>query len=369
MRRGGPTCGHCTIAQVVYVNRYDASCMNRNELIATVGLAVITITMMTSNQVSLHASSTTEDDGYTYPDDASEEEKKEIDEREQEAWEDAGRPGERDDDDNDDDGPNPYCDLVPDNYQGACHDRLDYYESGPKSGLYPCNDGTDKADWRDCKDATKKDSSSSSDNDIPECQNGVTQKCVISEIGLICSPGYDLSNPSIVGGGHACQDIYAGTYEPESESDNNFNPNNDNDNSNSDNIPACSSGVLQRCVIEDIGLICSTEELTHDSDAPSIVGGGHACYNAYHGTYKPSPTLKTCKDGTLARSCGGIGYNNNDNNNPSIAELTKCSDGTQKANWRDCDYRADGSYPCSDGTHEVDLKACNIAARLKNNHS
>jgi hypothetical protein len=41
--------------------------------------------MMTSNRVPLYVSSTTEDDGYTYPDDASEEEKEETDEREQEA--------------------------------------------------------------------------------------------------------------------------------------------------------------------------------------------------------------------------------------------------------------------------------------------
>ena len=59
--------------------------------------------MMTSNRVPLYVSSTTEDDGYTYPDDASEEEKEETDEREQEAWEDAGRPGERNDDHDDDD--------------------------------------------------------------------------------------------------------------------------------------------------------------------------------------------------------------------------------------------------------------------------
>ena len=52
--------------------------------------------MVTSNQLSIYA----EDDGYTYPDDATEEEKDEIDEQEHEAWEDAGRPG--DDDDNDD---------------------------------------------------------------------------------------------------------------------------------------------------------------------------------------------------------------------------------------------------------------------------
>jgi hypothetical protein len=80
--------------------------MSRNKLIVTAGLAVVVITMMTSNQLTIYASPTTEDDGYTYPDDASEEEKEEIDEREQEAWEDAGRPGEdnnNDDDHNDND--------------------------------------------------------------------------------------------------------------------------------------------------------------------------------------------------------------------------------------------------------------------------
>jgi hypothetical protein len=68
------------------------------KLITTVSLAVALITMITSNQLSIYASPTTEDDGYTYPDDATEEEKEEIDEREQEAWEDAGRPGDNDDD-------------------------------------------------------------------------------------------------------------------------------------------------------------------------------------------------------------------------------------------------------------------------------
>jgi hypothetical protein len=127
------------------MNVYD---MSRIKLIATVSLVVIVITMMTSNQLPIYASPTTEDDGYTYPDDASDEEKEEIDEKEQEAWEDAGRPGE--DDDNDDDGPNPYCDKVGPNYQGTCHDRKDYYQGGPNDGLYPCNDGTNMHDWRDC---------------------------------------------------------------------------------------------------------------------------------------------------------------------------------------------------------------------------
>jgi hypothetical protein len=47
---------------------------------------------------------------------------------------------------------NPYCDLVSDDYRGACHDRKDYDEL---TGLYPCRDGSDVKDWRDCKDAGK----------------------------------------------------------------------------------------------------------------------------------------------------------------------------------------------------------------------
>jgi hypothetical protein len=130
--------------------------MSRNKLIATVSLVIILITTMTSNQLSIYASPTTEDDGYTYPDDASDEEKEEIDEQEQEAWEDAGRPGEQDND-NDNDGANPYCDNVPDNYQGTCHDRQD---TDDITGLDPCNDGTQRADYRDCPDASDDDDNS-----------------------------------------------------------------------------------------------------------------------------------------------------------------------------------------------------------------
>jgi hypothetical protein len=47
---------------------------------------------------------------------------------------------------------NPYCDLVRDGYKGSCHDRKDYDE---ETGLYPCRDGSNVKDWRDCKDAGK----------------------------------------------------------------------------------------------------------------------------------------------------------------------------------------------------------------------
>jgi hypothetical protein len=51
--------------------------------------------------------------------------------------------------------PLPYCDIMnkDPNWSGSCHDRKDWDEI---TGLYPCNDGTQKADWEDCADATQK---------------------------------------------------------------------------------------------------------------------------------------------------------------------------------------------------------------------
>ena len=127
--------------------------------------------------------------------------------------------------------PNPYCDKP---HTGPCHDRKDYYQGGPNDGLYPCNDGTNMRDWRDCKDAStsSRDSSSSngdnnfnpnndnndnsnSDN-IPECKRDVLQGCKLSgNTGLLCGVE-DLTqgdyNPNVIGDGHACHDVYIGTY-------------------------------------------------------------------------------------------------------------------------------------------------------------
>jgi hypothetical protein len=147
--------------------------------------------------------------------------------------------------------PNPYCDKVKSGESegtGVCHDRFDYEDGDFAS----CNDGSQREDPEDCPDATESESNdedsnsnerdpyeTKNDNDIPGCQNGVIQKCVIKEIGLICNleDRYAPINPNVVGGGHACQDIYAGNY-----------------------------------------------------------------------IYEPESVLKTCKDGTLAKSCGLIGY-------------------------------------------------------------
>lgn len=46
----------------------------------------------------------------------------------------------------------PYCDTPAGKNAKACFDRKDFDD---KTGLYPCNDGTQKKDYRDCKDASK----------------------------------------------------------------------------------------------------------------------------------------------------------------------------------------------------------------------
>jgi hypothetical protein len=51
--------------------------------------------------------------------------------------------------------PLPYCDLIPRVAQDySCHDRRDYDDV---TGLYPCNDGTQKEDWQDCPDVSGAD--------------------------------------------------------------------------------------------------------------------------------------------------------------------------------------------------------------------
>ena len=46
--------------------------------------------------------------------------------------------------------PLPYCDTPAGKAAPSCHDRYDFDD---KTGLYPCNDGTQKKDPKDCKDA------------------------------------------------------------------------------------------------------------------------------------------------------------------------------------------------------------------------
>lgn len=116
--------------------------------------------MITSSQLSIYASPTTEDDGWSEGD--YEGSLEEQEEQAQEDWEDAGRPGEQESGNDDDNNDN-----------------------------------------------------SNSDN-LPECKRDVLQECKLSgNTGLLCGVG-DLTqgdyNPNVIGDGHACHDVYIGTY-------------------------------------------------------------------------------------------------------------------------------------------------------------
>jgi hypothetical protein len=49
--------------------------------------------------------------------------------------------------------PSPYCNTPAAENSKNCWDVRDYSED---TGLYPCNDGTHKTDWRDCEDVSGK---------------------------------------------------------------------------------------------------------------------------------------------------------------------------------------------------------------------
>jgi hypothetical protein len=166
------------------------------KLITTVSLAVALITMIASDKSSIYALATTEDDGWVEGDDDSQGEissQEELEEAyEGTQWEDDIGPNEfeeatDDDDDDDNDGddgndndgnPNPYCDTAKGKAARVCHDRLDYDQ---ETGLYPCNDGTQKTDWRDCKDATKKNNDNNDDDSTKSIQSTVTASKSVEE--------------------------------------------------------------------------------------------------------------------------------------------------------------------------------------------
>jgi hypothetical protein len=95
---------------------------------------------------------------------------------------------------------NPYCDLVSDDYRGACHDRKDYDE---ETGLYPCRDGSDVKDWRDCKDAGKHPAERLKKT-YPEpivCPAGHA----LSSDGISCGPPCDGTYQDCIYNGHLCR--------------------------------------------------------------------------------------------------------------------------------------------------------------------
>lgn len=88
-----------------------------------------------------------------------------------------------------DDKHNPYCDLVPEDFKGACHDRKD---ASDYTGLYTCNDGTHKEHWEDCEDASGYDYNGNGKED-DESPQSTTAKLATAE------PDWTRFNPT--GGG------------------------------------------------------------------------------------------------------------------------------------------------------------------------
>lgn len=87
--------------------------------------------------------------------------------------------------------PLPYCHKVPDEYQGACHDILDYDE---ETGLYPCNDGTQEEDWKDCPDAYVPPPKPCDPATDPHCQDYACPAVIGTDCkpGPKCNEGYEL---------------------------------------------------------------------------------------------------------------------------------------------------------------------------------
>ena len=94
--------------------------MNRTESIAIILLVIAVMAMIPSNQLSIYASSTTEDSDGNNTDEI------------------------------------PYCDEVDEadpGYNGTCFDSKDYDEA---TGLAPCKDGSQVQNYKDCPDRQDK---------------------------------------------------------------------------------------------------------------------------------------------------------------------------------------------------------------------
>ena len=102
--------------------------------------------MITSNQPSIYASPTTEDDGWTEGDYEGSQEEQE--EQAQEDWEDAGRPGETDDDDNENNDDSDNDDGLVECEDGSLVETEELCEQSEV--LITCSDGSSAATQAEC---------------------------------------------------------------------------------------------------------------------------------------------------------------------------------------------------------------------------
>lgn len=69
----------------------------------------------------------------------------------------------------------PYCDTPEGEAAQSCHDRDDYDED---TGLYPCNDGTQKSNPDDCPDASKGTQSQDDSTNNEICDPSYPEVCI-----------------------------------------------------------------------------------------------------------------------------------------------------------------------------------------------
>ncbi len=315
------------------------------KLITTVSLAVALITMVTSNQLSIYASATT-DDGYTYPDDATEEEKEDIDEQEQEAWEDAGRPGEIDDgdDDNEDENDNNNGDGLVECEDGSLVETEELCEQS--EALVTCSDGSSAATQAECPPEAVSTFVTCSDGTLAEtqaecpsistaapqeqlqtCQDGsvvsVNEACPVSET-LTCPDGSTVS-----------------VDEDCPPTDKNKSP-----------LPDC-DGSFQVCKTQGM-FVCPAGSAAHECECSDDMSD---CPN------HPSQEQKECYDGIIVvadQPCPPPKDPSPYCGTPAAEDSKSCWD------VKDCSEDT-GLCSCNDGTHKVDWKNCDdVSSEFKN---
>jgi hypothetical protein len=250
-----------------------------NKLIAAVGLAVVIITMVTSNQLSIYASPTTEDGGWTEGD--YEGSLEEQEEQAQEDWEDAGRPGEIDEEDDEDDnnGDDDNDDRLVECEDGSFMETEELCEQSET--LIPCSDGSYAPTIAECPPEPET-------LPLPPC-DGSFQDCV-TPYGHICPAG---------SGAHECE-----IDEPELS------------------FVTCFDGSSAATLAE-----CPTPE--SEIPNPAFAPGFYAEPVLEISEKEPLPYCHT-PEGKAAKSCHDM---------QDVDETTgryPCNDGMQKADYKDC---------------------------------
>jgi hypothetical protein len=270
-------------------------------------IAVMTITMITSNQLSMYASPTTEDDGWTEGDYEGSPEEQE--EQAQEDWEDAGRPG---DNGNDDDNENDDNNENQDEETQICPDGsvLPVDQECPQPELQICPDGSAVQADETCPLLAKNPS-------LITCFDG-SSVATLAECPPI--PESEIPDPAFAPGFYA--ESVPETPEP---------------------LPIC-DGSFQDCITQN-GNFCGAGSGAHECECNDDMSD---CPN------QSLQEQKECYDGIIVvgdQPCPPPKDPSPYCNTPAAEDSKSC--------WDVKDYSQDtGLYSCNDGTHKDDWKDC-----------